>query len=305
MPKNKIFIVAFIAMMLVGTVFGCGSNETASLPLTSNSPAATTSAPATTPAPSTTVPPATTPAPDAILKLVNSASASLNTFEGTMQTSMSMNIAGMDLKLDMTGTMTVDKPGKKLVTVITGSASGMGQSAPVSEQLYLINDTMYMKGNEQGSGLDPNTWYKQVLSGTDLSAMWTSQDVTGQIQILLDSAALQIIGTENINGVPCYKLKINPNLNSFMNYLSASGNDIADAGITNPAQAFKQLDVSIWVNQANYMPAKMDMAISIAVDSQAQSMNVTMTMSQTFNKVNQQVTITLPAAAQGAVTMPS
>jgi hypothetical protein len=229
----------------------------------------------------------------------------MNTFEGAMLTTMSMSLMGMDMKINMTGTMAVDKPGKKLFTGIAGSTVGLGQTVAMNEQMYLINDTMYVKGDIQDSDLDPNTWYKEVLPAADLATMWTSQDVGSQVQILLDSATLQIVGTEDVNGISCYKLKINPNMDKLMAYLNASGNDLADVGITNAAQAFKQLDLTLWVNKTNYLPAKMDLAISIAMDSQGQSMNITMTMSQTFNKVNQPVTITLPAAAQSAVTLPA
>ena len=290
------FLAGFMQITIVASA--CGGNETASLPPTSNNPAVTTPA-------STSTPPATTPTPDTILKLVNSASAGMNTFEGAMQTTMSMNLMGMDMKINMTGTMSVDKPGKKLFTGITGSTVGLGQTVSMNEQMYLINDTMYLKGDIQDSGLDPNTWYKEVLPAADLSTMWTSQDVGSQIQILLDSATLQIVGTEDVNGISCYKLKINPNMDKFMAYLDASQSNLADIGLTNAAQVFKQLDLTLWVNKANYLPAKMDMAMSLAMDSQGQSMNITMTLSQTFNKVNQPVTITLPAAAQGAIALPT
>ncbi|QNT76917.1 DUF6612 family protein [Dehalogenimonas etheniformans] len=303
MIRSKILsILAGLALIAI-IASSCGGNDTASPPPTSNNPVTTTTSSTTNPP--TTTPPPTTPAPDVLLKLINTASAGMNTFEGSLSTNMSMNLFGMDMKIDMTGTMAVDKPGKKLFTVITGSSSGFGETVAMNEQMYLINDTMYIKGEVQDSGMDPNTWYKQVLPATDLSAMWTSQDIGSQIQILLDSAALQIVGTESIGGVQCYKLKINPNMDKFMSYLGASGSDLADMGIANAAQAFKQLDVTIWVSTASYLPAKMDMALGLNVDSQGQTMTITMVLSQTFNKVNQPVNITLPTAAQNAVTLPA
>jgi hypothetical protein len=301
MRKPKIVTVMIGFMLIAMVASSCGGNEAVSPPPTSNNPVATTS-PTTNPP--TTTPPPTTPAPDALLKLVNTASAGMNTFEGTMKTTMSMNLMGMDMKLDMNATMALDKPGKKLFTGLTVTTTGLGQTVSMDEQMYLINDTMYLKGSIPDSGMDPNTWYKEVLPAADLASMWTSQDIGSQIQILLDSATLQIVGTEVINGVQCYKLKINPNMDKFMFYLNASGSDLADMGITNASQAFKQLDVTIWVNTANYLPAKMDMTMSLALDSQGQSMNISMSLSQTFTKVNQPVIITLPAAAQNAVAMP-
>jgi hypothetical protein len=130
--------------------------------------------------------------------------------------------------------------------------------------------------------------------------MWTSQDVGDQFDILLDAATLQIISSETANGVDCYKVKITPNMDKFMAYLAASGSDVADLGIANPAQAFKQLDITFWVDKTNSFPVKMDMTMAV----EAQGMILNMTFNMNFEKVNQPVTITLPAAAQAALPLP-
>ena len=295
MLKYKNIGIVAITTILAMTVAACGGNETASPPV-----GTTQNSIGTTAAPTTAALPATTPAPDAMLKLVNTASAGMNSFESASRVVMNMSLMGFTMNADMTATMTVDVSGKKFFMGLTSQTNAAGQAASMTEQMYLISDTLYMLTNSPDSGLNPTTWYKKTLAGTDLTDMWRTQDVGSQIQTLLDSAALQIVGTETVSGIQCFKLKISPNLDKFLAYLSASGNDLSTLGINPATQTFNQLDVNIWVNKANYLPVKMD--IGMAFD--AQGMTINMTTSSTFDKVNQPVSIVLPSAAQAALPMP-
>jgi hypothetical protein len=295
MKKSQIIIIPAVTLALLMAFSGCGADDSGTV----SPPAATTqNPPAATTAPTTTPPPPTTPAPDVILKAMNNASAAMNTYQSKMLTSMNMSFLGTTIKLDMSTSAVVDVSAKKLFMDNTIVTTGVG-AMTMTQQMYIISDTLYMKVNSPESGLDPNTWYKESMPAADQLAMWTSQDVGDQFQILLDAAVLQIVGTETVNGVQCYKVKIIPNIDKFMAYLAASGSDLAEMGITNPAQAFKQLDVIFWVDKSSYVPAKVDMTIGV----DAQGMNITMTMAMTCEKVNQPVDITLPAAALAAVTI--
>lgn len=283
-----------VLVMLASIVAACSSNETASLPPgTAQNPQNTT-----TVAPTTALP-ASTPTPDAILKLVNTASAGMNTFESSAVMSMNMSLMDMTVKADMTANMTVDVPGKKFFMSAGSQTGGVGTPSSNSTQMYLINDTLYTK-TDGDSSLDPNTWYKEVVTTADQSSMWKTEDVGGQIQILLDSATLVIVGSEDVNAEPCYKLEVNPNMDKFLAYLDATGNGMSDLGITSASQAFKQLDVNIWVAKTNYLPARVDIVMVL----NAQGMDISVNMSSTYNKVNLPVTITLPAPAQNALPMP-
>lgn len=296
--KYKYIGVPIIVAILAATVASCGGTNPTTTPSNNAQVPVITTSP--TSSATTTTPPATTPAPDAMLKLVNTASAAMSTFESTSHVVMDMSLMGFTMNADMTATMIVDVSGKKFFMGLVSQSSAAGQAVSMTEQMYLINDTLYLLTNSPDSGLSPTTWYKETLAGVDLTDMWKTQDVGSQIQTLLDSAVLQIIGTETVNGVQCFKLKITPNMDKFLSYLSASGNDLSTLGIDAAAQTFKQLNVSIWVNKANYLPVKMD--IGMAFD--AQGMTINMTTSSTFDKVNQPVTVTLPSVAQAALPMP-
>ncbi len=291
MRLSKLFIAFTLTLVLALTIAGCGDDGTAKPGSTTNNSGTTTTA-----AP----PPPTTPTPDALLKAMDTASAAMNSFESKMLVKMDMAFLGTTMKLDMNTAMIVDVPGKKFYMDLSGQMTGFGDTSPMVQQMYLLNDILYMKVNDPESGLDPNTWYKTAVTAAEQQEMWTSQDVGDQFEILLDAATLQIIGSEAANGVDCYKVKITPNMEKFMAYLAASGSDVADMGITNPAQAFKQLDITFWVEKTNYMPIKMDMIMAV----EAQGVNLTMTFSMNFEKVNQPVTITLPTAVQAALPLP-
>jgi len=280
MEYRKLIVSLLVVTVLVVSAAGCGGSETLSPGPTGGSPAVTT-----------TPPPPTTPPPDVILKSMTASSAGMNTYEGKLLSTMAMSLAGMNMNFDISASMAVDMPGKKTFVTMT--------TAGVTTQMYVINDTEYIMVNVPDGELQANVWYKLVLPAADLQDMWLSQDMGDQFQILFDQATLSILGAEAVAGIQCYKVKVTPDINKFMTYLDASGSNLADMGITNPAQVFKQIDVTLWVDKTSFMPAKMDM--TMVADTQGMTLN--MTMSMTFEKVNQPINIALPAAAQTALPL--
>jgi hypothetical protein len=289
MSKSR-FLVALLVFYMILSAPACGGNggtETANPGQTELG--GSVIVPVQT-VPQTTSPPVT-PTPGALLNSITSASASLTSYEGKLTTVMNMSLAGMVMDFDITASMAVDIGSKKVFADMN--------TAGVATQMYIINDTEYIKVNVPDGQLQANVWYKVALPTSDLQDMWLSQDLGKQYQILLNQASLTILGTEQVGGKTCYKVKISPDLGSFMAYLGASGSNLADMGIADPAQAFKQLEVTFWVDTTTYMAIKTDMIVDIDV----QGMKMKMTMSMVLDKVNQPVPITLPIEAQTAVTL--
>ncbi len=289
MRKSR-FLVALLVIYMIMSAPACGGNgvtETANPGQTE--PGGSVSVPVQT-VPQTTSPPVT-PTPGALLNSITSTSALLTSYEGKLTTVMNMSLAGMVMDFDITASMAVDIGSNKVFVDMN--------TAGVVTQMYIINDTEYIKVNVPDGQLQANVWYKFALPASDLRDMWLSQDLGKQYQILLNQASLTILGTEQVGGKTCYKVKISPDLGSFMAYLGASGSNLADLGIVDPAQAFKQLEVTFWVDTTTYMTIKTDMIVDIDV----QGMKMKMTMSMVLDKVNQPVAITLPIEAQTAVTL--
>ncbi|PVV83935.1 hypothetical protein DD509_04465 [Dehalogenimonas alkenigignens] len=204
---------------------------------------------------------------------------------------MNMSLAGMVMDFDITASMAVDIASKKVFVDMN--------TAGVTTQMYIINDTEYIKVNVPDGQLQANVWYKVVLPSSDFQDMWLSQDLGKQYQILLNQASLTIVGTEEVGGKTCFKVKITPDLVNFMAYLDASGSNLADMGIADPAHAFKQLEVTFWVDTTTYVTVKTDMVIEIDV----QGMKMKMTMIMVLDRVNQPIVIALPFEAQSAVIL--
>lgn len=238
-----------------------------------------------------TTPPPVTPTPEAILRSITATSSSLTSYEGKLTTVMNMSLAGMVMDFDITASMAVDIASKKVFVDMN--------TAGVTTQMYIINDTEYIKVNVPDGQLKANVWYKVVLPSSDFQDMWLSQDLGKQYQILLNQASLTIVGTEEVGGKTCFKVKITPDLVNFMAYLDASGSNLADMGIADPAHAFKQLEVTFWVDTTTYVTVKTDMVIEIDV----QGMKMKMTMIMVLDRVNQPIVIALPLEAQSAVIL--
>lgn len=297
MKKSQIIKIPAVTLALLMAFSGCGGDDSGTV----SPPAVTTqNPPAATTAPTTTPPP-TTPAPETMLKSITTASAGIKTLESKSTGVMTMSLLGQTIKLDMTGNLVADVPNKKFFMDIKTQTTMVGQPNVTSnQQMYLVNDTMYLMLDTADAGLTANTWYKEVLPATDQQSMLLTADYAGQLQVLLDSATLQVQGAETVSGVQCYKVKITPNAAKFISFLTASGNDLGEIGIADAAQALKQLDVTFWVDKNSFMPVKTEIVFAV----ESQGMAISMTMTDNYDKVNQAVTITLPAAAQSALPIP-
>jgi hypothetical protein len=236
-----------------------------------------------------------------MLKSITSALAGIKTLESKSTAVMTMAFLGQTIKLDMTASLVADVSGKRFFLDIKTQSSPTGQpSVTLNEQMYFINDTLYMMADTAAAGLAANTWYKQVLSAADQQSMLLTADSGGQLQMLLDLATLQVQGAETANGVQCFKVKITPTTAKFISFLTASGNDLGELGIADPVQALKQLDVTLWVDKTSFTPVKTELSFTV----ESQGLLISMTTTENIEKVNQPVTITLPAAAQSALPIP-
>lgn len=289
MNKRRILSAALVFYVMLSSAACEGDRGIGTTIPVQDDPTGSVSVPGTT-VPQTTPPPAT-PTPEALLNSITIASASLNSYEGNLTTSMNMSLAGMEMNFDIKASMAVDIGSRKVFVDMS--------TAGVATQMYIINDTEYIKVNVPDGQLQANVWYKVALPASDLQDMWLSQDLGKQYQILLNQASLTILGTEQVGGKNCFKVKISPDLGNFMAYLGASGSSLADMGIANPAQAFKQLEVIFWVDKTTFVTAKTDMVVEVDF----QGMKMKMTMSMVLDKVNQPIAITLPPEAQSAVTI--
>lgn len=100
--------------------------------------------------------------------------------------------------------------GKAMKMVMATLAVEAGQeenTSATSVEMYLLNDTMYMK-------IDGN-WTKTKLLGSSLKDIWKQQDMMGQQRESLSRSNITLLGMEKIDGTECYKVKVIPDMKSY------------------------------------------------------------------------------------------
>jgi len=77
-------------------------------------------------------------------------------------------------------------------------------------EMYLVNNTLYLK---MGLGIPqlPVQWTKREMP----DEFWASQNQLGLQMELLNISEVELLEDEKVNGVDCYVLKIEPDMNKF------------------------------------------------------------------------------------------
>jgi hypothetical protein len=96
-----------------------------------------------------------------------------------------------------------------------------GEELAMSTEVYIFEERMYMMvESEVLPPEEDGKWYKQKISQTEFSDAWEQQDITTQQFGLLEEAGdVEIMGMEEIRGVECYKIKVNPDVEALEAYL--------------------------------------------------------------------------------------
>jgi len=96
-----------------------------------------------------------------------------------------------------------------------------GQEVEMSMEAYIFEDWMYSMVESEVLPQEENgKWYKQKTSQAELDSVWNDRDITGQqIALLGEVGAVEIIGTEKIRGIECYKVQVNLDIEALEAYL--------------------------------------------------------------------------------------
>ena len=150
----------------------------------------------------------------------------------TMEMSMfnETNVTGMTIKFNGSGAM--DNMNESMwmtmsmnMSEIVGESANMDTSENASEnmssempgtigiEMYIINNTMYMK-MDLGIPLMPAQWMKMELP-VENETYWESQDQLYPQMELLNASKVLRLEDEEVKGVDCYVIKIEPDLEKF------------------------------------------------------------------------------------------
>lgn len=216
----------------------------------------------------------------------------------------------MKMNMDGTGTGAMDVANKKtqMMLDINAEVPGTGtsqMSMKMSMAMYMVDGWVYTQTNIPMSG---EQWTKTKIEGNELS-----QD---QLQQLIEMAKTTtqstLTGTEKVNGIDCYVLKIIPSLEDLWNWvMSQQGNALTDGIDFNQSdlsKLFKSFELNYWIAKSNFnvVKASANMNMDVTPDTVGASsdefdrMTMLVGMNMTFSDYNKTVDIQLPAEAANA-----
>ncbi len=237
---------------------------------------------------------------------VQEASKNLKTYHLDMEMTMGMkgvvNGESGDINMSAKSDGAVDLVVKKMGMEMAMSMKGKGGDTTIDEVMklstYIIDNMMYT-GTTDAQG--KTQWQrKQAPSST-----WQNQ-VDQQIK-LLKSSKILYLKSEKVQGVPCYVVELDPDLDTLwgimmqQSALSQTGMDIP-----NMKDAVKKVTYKYWLNKDTLFMTKgygyVEMELTAAQLGQGNTGQLKMVVELTidFNKLNESVDITLPAGAKGS-----
>lgn len=240
-----------------------------------------------------------------------------NVNQYTFEMNSSQNIEVLNRSANVTNTSVVkilsssqgaiDLAGREMMVTSLMEIQSDAQSAvpPVSTETYFLNDTVYMR-------LD-NNW--TMLKVPDPESIWASQNMAAQQVALLNISQLEVTGSENVDGQDCYKVKVTPDINAYAAVLSEQMGSSMPLAYMNLTELYERgtVDWTSWISKDGSLLKKNDIRMSLAItpetlgltnESGDFQMNVDLQTQTLFRNYNQPVSIVLPEDARGATALP-
>lgn len=209
----------------------------------------------------------------------------------------------------------------KMALATIAVPDGQEENASVmATEMYLLNDTMYMKVD--------GSWTKIILVGTSLEALWAQQNEMERQNEELNNSTVTLLGRENVNGIDCYKFEVVPDLKAFSaieeSYnvgIQGSQAGSSAAPRLNLSRLFNSTNISeiMWISADNHLPVKVDISMDLALSSKDLGIppkkegnlegNLEMMIDTSeaiaFSGFNRSINIVLPEDAKNATAFPS
>lgn len=171
---------------------------------------------------------------------------------------------------------------------------------------YLINDTLYLK-------VDGN-WTVMKIPG--VADTWSAQNTMNQQLEMFNKSRLTLIGSENVGGVDCYKVRAEIDMGTMADQLSAEVTSLVPMQSMNYSELFRNmvLDVHYWITKDTHLLKKTDVTEVFVVTPQSlglsdnasdnMEMRINSEVSMIFDGFNESVNVKLPAEATNAQPFP-
>lgn len=140
------------------------------------------------------------------------------------------------------------------VTLISDSEGNM---TPVKTETYFINDTIYML-------IDQNWTKLQLPNSEDL---WGRQNVVVHQVELLNNSKINLAGSEKIDGVDCYKIDVEPDIETFSTVLSEQMGSSLPLEYMNVSELFRSSNIkwTSWITKDAHHLKRNDLQMDVTV----------------------------------------
>ncbi|OPY54472.1 MAG: hypothetical protein A4E49_01050 [Methanosaeta sp. PtaU1.Bin112] len=179
-------------------------------------------------------------------------------------------------------------------------------TSAIAIEEYLINDTIYMK-------VDGN-W--TVIEMPGIADTWATQNAMTQQLDMFNQSRLTLIGSENVEGDDCYKVRAEINMEAMSDQLLEDVTSLLPMKSINYNEIFRNmtLDICYWITKDTHLLKKTEIIESFAVTPQSlgitgnqsedMEMNIKSTVTMLFEGFNESVTVSLPSEATKAQPFP-
>ena len=183
---------------------------------------------------------------------------------------------------------TFDRDAREASLTVTQSALGR----TVTTERYLVNGTLYERNPQYVQQYD-SAWIKAEVPD-DGSAFRDSFDTLSRQRAILNASTVTLAGTETVDGTTTYRLKASPNatqLTGAAGSVQRSNLDVANVSAT------------YWLDAETGLPVRSTIELAGQQTAQGQTFGIDQRLRLDFDGYGTPVSITLPPAAEGAVSV--
>jgi hypothetical protein len=227
----------------------------------------------------------------------------------------------VDWTISMGGSSSIDQINHKMAITMHTNTEGLppsesvaGPDASVDMEMYMIDDTMYVKADLPMIG---STWIKQELpegewEGDNPLNVWASQFTLEQQLELLEVANAELLGEETVDTVDCYKLSMSPDPAELLSMMGQTGPPGVLEETSNLDDLFEEMSFVQWFAKDTFLLRKSEVRIVMSVSPETIGSSgvegevaIDMRMSVSAHDYNESLDIQLPEEAKNAMSVPS
>jgi outer membrane lipoprotein-sorting protein len=178
----------------------------------------------------------------------------------------------------------------------------------MTQEAYLIDDMVYVMTETSDTGI---TWMKTAIP----AGYWERMNLIGLQTELLETAEIEVIGSEKAGGVDCYVLEATPDKEKlwqlFMQQLGITNNTMPDISPELLNEMLQSYSAKQWVAKDSYLLMKVEVEMSMELTPEIMgspegegeaTIHILVTM--LVHDYNQPVSIELPPEAEEAIEIP-